>query len=430
MTKDSIVILGTQWGDEGKGKIVDFLTETADYVVRYQGGHNAGHTLVVDEKKIVLHILPSGILHNSTVAIIANGMVLSPVHFLNEINMLKQHNYNVQDRIIISESCHLIFNYHIAMDIAREKKRGKYSIGTTQCGIGPAYEDKVARRGLRVGDLQDWSFFSRQLRDNVDYYNHQLVSFYHADGVVYQDIVNDIFEIKNFLIKMTDDVSRVLESARRNNKLVVFEGAQGTLLDIDHGMYPYVTSSNSISGGVCIGSGIGPSNIRNVLGVVKSYSTRVGNGPFPTEVYGDLDTHFCINGNEFGSTTGRRRRTGWLDIVLLQRSISINSISKLCLTKLDVLDNLKKIKICVGYEDKESGFKYGKIPCCYKDWKMVNPIYEVMEGWDNKTLGITNFYDLPILAKQFIFRIEEILGISIDIISTGPNRRDTIVRNI
>ncbi|XBC43082.1 MAG: adenylosuccinate synthase [Buchnera aphidicola (Kaburagia rhusicola ensigallis)] len=427
--KDNIVVLGTQWGDEGKGKIVDCLTENADYVVRYQGGHNAGHTLVVNGKKIVLHILPSGILRSNVTALVANGVVLSPMHFINEINLLKKYNYNVEDRIVISESCHLILSYHVAMDIAREQKRGEYSIGTTKCGIGPAYEDKMARRGLRVGDLRDWSYFSRQLQDNVDYYNHQLVHFYHAKSVDYKSISADIFKTKDILVRMSDDVSKILETAQNNKKLVVFEGAQGTLLDIDHGMYPYVTSSNSIAGSAYIGSGIGPSHIKHVFGVVKSYSTRVGNGPFPTEFFGDLDAYFCKKGNEFGSTTGRKRRIGWLDTVLLKRSININSLSNLCLTKLDVLDDLREIKVCIGYKNRE-GFEHDKIPCCYKDWQAITPIYETMKGWNDKTLGITNFDSLPILAKNFIFRIEEILGVSINIISTGPNRNDTIFRNI
>ncbi|XBC38163.1 MAG: adenylosuccinate synthase [Buchnera aphidicola (Floraphis choui)] len=430
MTKKNVVILGAQWGDEGKGKIVDFLTKDANYVVRYQGGHNAGHTLVVNRKKIVLHILPSGILHSNVVVIVANGVVLSPFHFIDEINMLEKYNYNVKDRIIVSESCHLILDYHIAMDIARERKRGSFSIGTTKCGIGPAYEDKVARRGLRVGDLKDWAFFSRQLRDNVDYYNHQLINFYHVEGINYNNIINNILKIKDVFIKISDDVSEILKQAQNDNKSIVFEGAQGALLDIDHGMYPYVTSSNSTFGGVCTGSGIGPIKINNVFGVMKSYSTRVGNGPFPTEVFGDLDAYFCKKGNEFGSTTGRKRRSGWLDIILLKKSIQINSFSKLCLTKLDVLDNLKEIKVCIGYKNRVSNLRNDKIPCCFKEWEMIEPIYEIIQGWNDNTCGITNFDNLPILAKKFIFRIEKLLGVFIYIISTGPNRNDTIIRNV
>ncbi|XBC38993.1 MAG: adenylosuccinate synthase [Buchnera aphidicola (Melaphis rhois)] len=429
--KGNIAIIGAQWGDEGKGKIVDFLTnKDTNYVVRYQGGHNAGHTLVVNEKKIVLHVLPSGILHDNVTAVIANGVVLSPVHFINEIEMLQKHNYDVRNRIIISQSCHLIFCYHIAMDIARENQYGKYSIGTTKCGIGPAYEDKIARRGLRVGDLRDWDFFSRRLEDNVNYYNHQLINFYHVSGVNYKSIIDEMILIKDVLIKISDDTSKILEDAKYNNKLIIFEGAQGTLLDIDHGIYPYVTSSNSVSGGICTGCGIGPSNITDVLGVFKSYSTRVGSGPFPTEVFGDLDAYFCDKGNEFGSTTGRKRRTGWLDTVLLKKSVQLNSFSKLCLTKLDVLDDLEDIKICIDYRYNNSDFKYDRIPFCHKDWKMIEPVYETLHGWKENTVGITNFNDLPVLAKKFIFRIEKILGVFINIISTGPNRNDTIIRSI
>ncbi|XBC44648.1 MAG: adenylosuccinate synthase [Buchnera aphidicola (Schlechtendalia peitan)] len=428
--KENTVILGAQWGDEGKGKIIDFLTKNVDYVVRYQGGHNAGHTLVINGKKIVLHIIPSGILHNNITTIIANGVVLSPIHLINEINMLQKNNYDVRNRIIISESCHLIFNYHMFIDIAREKQRGKYSIGTTKCGIGPAYEDKIARRGLRVGDLQDWSFFTAQLKENVNYYNYQLKNFYQVDGVDYNKILNDIIRIKDILINMSYDVFSIFETAEKNNKTIIFEGAQGSLLDIDHGTYPYVTSSSSMSGGACTGSEIGIFNIKHVFGVIKSYSTRVGNGPFPTEIFGDLNTYFCTRGHEFGATTGRQRRVGWLDLVLLKRSIKINSISKLCLTKIDVLDNLKEIKMCIGYENNKYSSSYDRIPCCQRDWTTINPIYETLEGWNSNTFGITHFNNLPILAKKFIFRIEEILGVPIIIVSTGPNRSETIFRDV
>ncbi|ANF17260.1 adenylosuccinate synthetase [Buchnera aphidicola (Schlechtendalia chinensis)] len=430
MIKENTVILGTQWGDEGKGKIVDFLAKNVDYVIRYQGGHNAGHTLVINEQKIVLRVIPSGILHNNVTAIIANGVVLSPIHLINEIDMLKKHDYHVKNRVIVSKSCHLIFSYHIAMDIAREKRRGKSSIGTTQCGIGPAYEDKVARRGLRVGDLQDWSLFSFQIKENIDYYNYQLENFYHVESVDYNKVLNGIFKVKDAILKMSKDISEFFERFVNDKKIIIFEGAQGTLLDIDHGTYPYVTSSNSISSSACTGSGIGLSNIKSVFGVAKSYLTRVGNGPFPTEIFGSLNSHICTKGNEFGSATGRKRRIGWLDSILLKRSININSISKLCLTKLDVLDDLKEIKICIGYKNTKNPNLNNKIPFCQDDWQSVEPIYEVIEGWNNKTSGLTDFCKLPILAQKFILRVEEILDVPINIISTGPDRNQTIIRNL
>ncbi|XBC41536.1 MAG: adenylosuccinate synthase [Buchnera aphidicola (Nurudea yanoniella)] len=426
----NIVIVGAQWGDEGKGKIIDFFAKDANYIVRYQGGHNAGHTLVVNGKTIVLHILPSGILHNNTIALIANGVVLSPEHLINEINMLEKHNYNVRTRIIVSELAHLVFDYHISMDVAREKKLGKHSIGTTKRGIGPAYEDKIARRGLRLGDLHDWEYFSCKLKENVDYYNFQLEKFYNFKCVSYEDIIDKIFLLKNYLIKISGDVSEILKKSQCDKKFTIFEGAQGSLLDIDHGTYPYVTSSSSISGSFSLGSGIGPCYVKNFIGVVKAYSTRVGNGPFPTEIFDELDSYLCKKGNEFGATTGRKRRIGWLDTVLLKKSIEINSFSQLCLTKIDVLDGLKEIKICVGYKNKNGNVRNDKIPRFSKEWTMISPIYEVIEGWNSTTSGIINFEQLPYYAKKFIFRIEEILGIPISIVSTGPNRSDTIIRCI
>jgi len=427
----NIVILGTQWGDEGKGKIVDFLASSADYVVRYQGGHNAGHTLIFNHDKIILHVLPSGILHDNTIAIISNGVVLEPYSLINEIEVLEKKNFRVSKRVLISELCNLIFPYHIIMDLAREVKKGSKSIGTTGCGIGPAYEDKVARRGLCVGDLLNFSFFSNKLKENVNYYNHQLVHFYHVEEVNFKKILNNIMKVSDIILGMIDDVPYVLNKAMNDDKLIVFEGAQGTLLDIDHGMYPYVTSSNSISSSVCSGSGIGIKNLGEIYGVVKAYSTRVGNGPFPTEVFEKLDSYFCNFGHEFGSTTGRKRRTGWLDIVLLRRVISINSISRICLTKLDVLDNLDKILVCTSYELIEKiPSKSDNIPFCQNDWNKIRPIYESFSGWKENTKGITEFNKLPVLAKQYVIRLEELINIPICIISTGPNRNNTIVRNM
>ncbi|XBC39718.1 MAG: adenylosuccinate synthase [Buchnera aphidicola (Chaetogeoica yunlongensis)] len=428
--KKNIVVVGAQWGDEGKGKIVDFLTLNADYVVRYQGGHNAGHTIIVNNEKIILHVIPSGIYHDNVISIISQGVVLEPNLFFREIKLLEDKGWFVRDRILISESCNLIFPYHVKMDIARENKRGyDSSIGTTRCGIGPAYEDKIARRGICLGDLLDQSFFFNKLKENIEYYNYQLINFYHVKGVDFTKILDDVLENSDFILKMMNDISNVLKTARDEGKSVVFEGAQGTLLDIDHGMYPYVTSSSSISSSACSSSGIGFKEFDDVYGVVKAYSTRVGNGPFPTEVFGKLDSYFCKFGCEFGSTTGRKRRTGWLDIVLLRRAIFINSISKICLTKLDVLDNLDEILICTNYVLlRNINTKTDNIPFCQNDWNAIQPKYESFRGWNVSTVGITQFNDLPIFAKKYILRLEELLSVPIYIISTGPDRKHTIIR--
>ncbi|AAO27214.1 adenylosuccinate synthetase [Buchnera aphidicola str. Bp (Baizongia pistaciae)] len=426
----NIVVIGMQWGDEGKGKIVDFLATHADYVVRYQGGHNAGHTLVVDNKKIVLHVLPSGILHNNIISIIANGVVLEPQSFINEIKLLEAENLCIRKRIFISESCNLIFPYHVFMDLAREKQKYRNFIGTTGCGIGPAYEDKVARRGLCVGDLLDLSFFSRKLEENVNFYNHQFTNFYHTEKVSFKEIFSNLLKVSDVIISMINDIPDLLNNAINDNKSIIFEGAQGTLLDIDHGIYPYVTSSSSVSGSVCSGAGVGIKNLGDIYGVVKAYSTRVGNGPFPTELFGELDAYFCRFGNEFGATTGRRRRTGWLDIVLLRRVISINSITKICLTKLDILDNLEKILICTSYHLKGvKNKKWDSVPFCRNDWDKIKPVYETFLGWKQNTRGITEFDELPKLAKKYIHRIEELIKVPVYIISTGPDRQDIIIRN-
>lgn len=423
----NIIILGAQWGDEGKGKIVDLLTAKAKYVVRYQGGHNAGHTLVVDDKKIILHVIPSCILHKNAIGILGNGVVICPFSLINEINNLESKGINVKDKILISENCFLILPYHIRMDIAREKKIG--SIGTTKRGIGPAYEDKVARRGLRIGDLRDLDNFSINLKKIIDYYNYQLVNYYKEKPINYSNVLKEILSLSKKLINMIEDIPDILYSAIRSNKLIIFEGAQGTFLDIDHGTYPYVTSSNSTAGGASTGSGIGPLNFDYVLGVVKAYTTRVGFGPFPTEVFNKLDTYFCNYGSEFGSTTGRRRRTGWLDLVALKRSIRINSLSGLCLTKLDVLDGLKEIKICIAYKNLKNNTIMTNTPFFIKDWQVIEPIYEILSGWNENTLGINSLSKLPLLARNYIKRIEEIIEIPIDLISTGPDRKDIIILN-
>ncbi|HXK00462.1 MAG TPA: adenylosuccinate synthase [Buchnera sp. (in: enterobacteria)] len=423
----NIIILGAQWGDEGKGKIVDLLTEKAKYVVRYQGGHNAGHTLVVDNKKIILHVVPSGILHKNTIGILGNGVVICPFSLINELNNLEKKGIIVKDKILISENCFLILPYHIRMDIAREKQRG--SIGTTKRGIGPAYEDKVSRRGLRIGDLRDKENFSINLKKIIDYYNYQLVNYYQEKPINYSKVLTEIFSLSDILINMIADIPDILYSAIKNNKLIIFEGAQGTFLDIDHGTYPYVTSSNSTAGGASTGSGVGPLNFDYVLGVMKSYATRVGLGPFPTEVFNELDAYFCNYGSEFGSTTGRRRRTGWLDLVALKRSIRINSLSGLCLTKLDVLDGLREIKICTAYKNLNNNSIMYNTPLSIKDWKAIEPIYETLSGWNESTIGVNSLSKLPLSARNYIKRIEEITEIPIDLISTGPDRKDIIILN-
>ncbi|AIU89840.1 MULTISPECIES: adenylosuccinate synthase [Pectobacterium] len=422
----NVVVLGTQWGDEGKGKVVDLLTERAKYVVRYQGGHNAGHTLVINGEKTVLHLIPSGILRENVVSIIGNGVVLAPDALMKEMTELEARGVPVRERLLLSEACPLILPYHVALDNAREKARGAKAIGTTGRGIGPAYEDKVARRGLRVGDLFDKETFAVKLKEIVEYHNFQLVNYYKADAVDYQKVLDDVLAIADILTAMVVDVSDLLYKAHLRGDFVMFEGAQGTLLDIDHGTYPYVTSSNTTAGGVATGSGLGPRYVDYVLGIVKAYSTRVGAGPFPTELFEDVGEHLSQKGNEFGATTGRRRRTGWLDAVAVRRAVQINSLSGFCLTKLDVLDGLKEIKICVGYR-LPNGSEVDTTPLAAEGWEGLEPIYETMPGWSESTFGVKDHSKLPQAALNYIKRIEEITGVPIDIISTGPDRSETMV---
>ncbi|MEI7309455.1 adenylosuccinate synthase [Pectobacterium carotovorum] len=422
----NVVVLGTQWGDEGKGKVVDLLTERAKYVVRYQGGHNAGHTLVINGEKTVLHLIPSGILRENVVSIIGNGVVLAPDALMKEMTELEARGVPVRERLLLSEACPLILPYHVALDNAREKARGAKAIGTTGRGIGPAYEDKVARRGLRVGDLFDKETFTVKLKEIVEYHNFQLVNYYKADAVDYQKVLDDVLAIADILTAMVVDVSDLLYKAHLRGDFVMFEGAQGTLLDIDHGTYPYVTSSNTTAGGVATGSGLGPRYVDYVLGIVKAYSTRVGAGPFPTELFEDVGEHLSQKGNEFGATTGRRRRTGWLDAVAVRRAVQINSLSGFCLTKLDVLDGLKEIKICVGYR-LPNGSEVDTTPLAAEGWEGLEPIYETMPGWSESTFGVKDHSKLPQAALNYIKRIEEITGVPIDIISTGPDRSETMV---
>ncbi|CQI95108.1 adenylosuccinate synthase [Yersinia frederiksenii] len=422
----NVVVLGTQWGDEGKGKVVDLLTERAKYVVRYQGGHNAGHTLVINGEKTVLHLIPSGILRENVISIIGNGVVLAPDALMKEMTELEARGVPVRERLLLSEACPLILPYHVALDNAREKARGAKAIGTTGRGIGPAYEDKVARRGLRVGDLFNKETFAIKLKEIVDYHNFQLVHYYKEDAVDYQTVLDEVLAIADILTAMVVDVSELLDSARKQGALIMFEGAQGTLLDIDHGTYPYVTSSNTTAGGVATGSGLGPRYVDYVLGIVKAYSTRVGAGPFPTELNDETGEFLRKQGNEYGATTGRSRRTGWLDIVAVRRAVQINSLSGFCMTKLDVLDGLKEVKLCVGYrmpDDRE----VETTPLAAEGWEGIEPIYETMPGWSETTFGVKEHSKLPQAALNYIARVEELTGVPVDIISTGPDREETMI---
>nr|ELR5257821.1 adenylosuccinate synthase [Providencia rettgeri] len=422
----NVVVLGTQWGDEGKGKIVDLLTERAKYVVRYQGGHNAGHTLVVNGEKTVLHLIPSGILRENVISIIANGVVLAPDALMKEMKELEDRGVPVRERLRLSEACPLILPYHIALDNAREKARGSKAIGTTGRGIGPAYEDKVARRGLRVGDLFDKATFAEKLKEIVEYHNFQLVHYYKEPAVDYQKTLDDIMAVADILTGMVIDVSDLLYKANQKNELVMFEGAQGTLLDIDHGTYPYVTSSNTTAGGVATGSGLGPRYVNYVLGIIKAYSTRVGAGPFPTELFDEVGDFLREKGQEFGATTGRKRRTGWLDIVAINRAVQINSLSGFCMTKLDVLDGLEEVKLCVGYR-RPDGQILETTPLSADEWDGLEPVYESMPGWKETTFGVKQRELLPQAALNYIKRVEDLTGIPVDIISTGPDRSETMI---
>jgi len=422
----NVVVLGTQWGDEGKGKVVDLLTERAKYVVRYQGGHNAGHTLVINGEKTVLHLIPSGILRENVTSIIANGVVLAPDALMREMTELEARGIPVRERLLLSEACPLILPYHVALDNAREKARGAKAIGTTGRGIGPSYEDKVARRGLRVGDLFNKETFAVKLKEIMEYHNFQLVNYYKVEAVDYQTVLDEVMAVADIITAMVVDVADLLNKAHKKGEFVMFEGAQGTLLDIDHGTYPYVTSSNTTAGGVATGSGVGPRCVDYVLGIVKAYSTRVGAGPFPTELFDEVGEFLCTKGNEFGATTGRRRRTGWLDAVAVRRAVELNSLSGFCMTKLDVLDGLDEVKICVGYRMPD-GREIDTTPLAAEGWEGIEPIYEVMPGWKETTFGVKEHSKLPQAALNYIKRVEEVTGVPVDIISTGPDREETMI---
>lgn len=421
----NVVILGTQWGDEGKGKIVDLLTEQVKYVARFQGGHNAGHTLVIEGKKTVLHLIPSGILHPGVTCLIGNGVVLSPEALMKEISELEAQGVPVRERLRLSPACPLILPYHVALDLAREQARGSDKIGTTGRGIGPAYEDKVARRGLRLGDLLDPRAFAQKLRDIVDYHNFALTQYYRVEAVDYDAVLAQALALGDQIKPMIADITDLLHTAREAGEDIMFEGAQGSLLDIDHGTYPFVTSSNTTAGGTATGSGFGPLYLDYVLGITKAYTTRVGSGPFPTELSCDIGEYLGKKGHEFGATTGRKRRTGWFDAVALRHAVRINSVSGLCLTKLDVLDGLDEVKICIGYQDAQGNA--ASVPFDAEGWAAVTPIYETMPGWQETTVGATQLEQLPVNARNYIKRIEQLVGASVDIISTGPDRVETIV---
>ena len=421
----NIVVLGTQWGDEGKGKIVDLLTEQANAVVRFQGGHNAGHTLVIKGEKTVLHVIPSGILRDNVQCLIGNGVVLSPAALLKEIAELEARGVPVRERLVISAACPLILAYHVALDQAREQRRGSNKIGTTGRGIGPAYEDKVARRGLRLGDLRNPDRFAETLREVLDYHNHALVHYYGGEALEPDAVFDQAMSEGEQLLPMMGDVTAILHEHRKTKARILFEGAQGSLLDIDHGTYPFVTSSNTTAGGTATGSGFGPLYLDYVLGITKAYTTRVGSGPFPTELFDDTGARLAERGHEFGATTGRPRRCGWFDAVALRTAVNINSISGLCLTKLDVLDGLEEIRVCVDYAD-QAGNPVAH-PIDANDYDGVSPVYEALPGWSESTVGARRLEDLPNAARAYISRLETLVGAPIDIISTGPDREETIV---
>ncbi|MCP5122955.1 MAG: adenylosuccinate synthase [Pseudomonadales bacterium] len=421
----NVVVLGTQWGDEGKGKIVDLLTDQADAVVRFQGGHNAGHTLVIDGEKTVLHLIPSGILREHVQCFIGNGVVLSPEALLKEMGELEARGVPVRERLQISAACPLILPYHVALDQAREAKRGFEKIGTTGRGIGPAYEDKVARRGLRLGDLQEEHRFARKLKEVMEYHNFALQHYYQVEPLDYATVLADTLAMAPQLLPMMADVTSELHKRRKTDARIMFEGAQGSLLDIDHGTYPFVTSSNTTAGGTATGSGFGPLYLDYVLGITKAYTTRVGSGPFPTELFDDTGKHLAARGHEFGATTGRPRRCGWFDAVALRSAVNINSISGICLTKLDVLDGLETIRICVGYTCQKG--QPVPNPIDAEDYAKLLPVYEEVPGWSESTLGAKTLEQLPAAARAYISKLEELVGAPIDIISTGPDRVETIV---
>jgi adenylosuccinate synthase len=421
----NVVVIGTQWGDEGKGKVVDWLTEHAQGVVRFQGGHNAGHTLVIGEKKTVLRLIPSGILRPGVRVYIGNGVVVSPPALLEEIGELESAGIEVRSRLAISPSCPLVLPSHVALDQAREAAMGETRIGTTGRGIGPAYEDKIARRALRVQDLFYRERFAAKLETLLEYHNFILTMYFKRPAITIQATLDATLSLADALQPMVADVAALLQHARARGDSLLFEGAQGALLDIDHGTYPYVTSSNCLAGAAAPGCGIGPQMLDYVLGIVKAYTTRVGTGPFPTELCDDTGAVLAKRGNEFGSVTGRPRRCGWLDLPALKRSLQLNGVDGLCITKLDVLDGMDSIKICVEYD--VAGKRVDLLPTGAEAVAACKPIYEELAGWRQSTFRLKSFDALPVNAQAYLMRIEKLTGVPIAMVSTGPERDETIL---
>jgi adenylosuccinate synthase len=428
----NVVVVGTQWGDEGKGKLVDWLTEMAQGVVRFHGGHNAGHTLVINGVKTALHLIPSGIMRPGVKCYIGNGVVLSMPKLFEEIEGLEKAGIEVRERLRISEACPLILPFHQALDVAREARReqgGTEKIGTTGRGIGPAYEDKVARRAVRVQDLKHAGRFAEKLKELMDLHNFVLTKYFNAPAVDYQQVLDEALKQGERLRPMIADVSRELNEAHNNGDNLLFEGAQGTLLDVDHGTYPYVTSSNCVAGNAAAGAGVGPGMLHYILGITKAYCTRVGGGPFPTELDwqtpGTVGHHLSTIGAEKGVTTGRSRRCGWFDAALLKRSAQVNGLTGLCITKLDVLDGLKELQLCTGYE--LDGEHTDILPLGADEISRCKPVYETLEGWTQSTVGVTQYDKLHVNARLYLQRIEQVTGVPVDIISTSPDREHTIM---
>ena len=425
MSARNVVVIGTQWGDEGKGKIVDWLTDRAQGVVRFQGGHNAGHTLVIAGKKTVLHLIPSGILRGNVHCYIGNGVVLSPEALVHEMDELEQAGVEIAAKLRISEACPLILPYHAALDMARERAKGEKKIGTTGRGIGPAYEDKVARRAIRLQDLMQPKRFADKLRELLDFHNFVLTNYFKQNQIDYQQVLDQTLALAPRIEPLVADVPRALYEANRAGRNLLFEGAQGSLLDIDHGTYPFVTSSNCVAGAAAAGAGIGPMHLHYVLGITKAYSTRVGEGPFPTELSDVMGERLRQRGQEFGATTGRPRRTGWFDAAALKRSIQLNGVSGLCITKLDVMDGVEAVKICVGYD--VAGRMSDILPVGAEELERSVPVYEELPGWMESTVGVKAYEGLPPAARNYLRRIEELCAVPVDLISTGPERDETIV---
>lgn len=421
--RNNIVIVGCNWGDEGKGKIVDLLTEKVSAVVRFQGGNNAGHTLVINGKKTILRLLPSGVLRTHVHCLIGNGVVISPSALLTEIQELESMGLSVRERLHISPLCPLILPTHIALDQAREASKGM--IGTTKRGIGPAYEDKVGRRGIRTGDLLEPKYLAEKLAELMDYHNFLLTNYYKVSPISFQKTLDEILTLGKEITPLLADIPILLQTYKMQGDKVLFEGAQGTFLDIDHGTYPFVTSSNTLAGAATVGTGIGPHYLHSILGIVKAYVTRVGAGPFPTELTDEMGEMLRQKGHEFGSVTGRPRRCGWFDAVLTKRAIDLNGIDSLCVTKLDVLDHLPTLKICTSYKLQDQTLTTP--PCSLEQFAACIPQYEELPGWQKNTRGITKFNDLPQEAQNYLRRIEQVMGTTIKFISTGPDRDETIV---